>query len=414
MSARPRGPTRSRSLRQLATRALESGKVATRASVDLDTLGSNEMHALIHELEVHKVELEIQNEQLRDAQLAVNESRDRYRRLYDSAPIGFLTLDPDGAIVEANLAAAGLMATPRSRLIGRTFSRFVARCHQDRWHLELRALARRARRIIELELTRPDGSALQAQLVSSGAQGRGAARESIPVALMDVTELRALERALRAAASAASMAEQNERRKLASDLHDDAGQLVSLALIKLRALGDGLAGEKDAQVHELDGILSEVRTRLSSLSFQLNPPMLHDLGLAAAARWLAEDLAQRYGLVVQISAGEELELGEVGRVALFRAMRELLINVTKHAGVGDARVRIWQEGRTARVAVEDAGIGFGPDAELHGFGLLALRERLEQLGGSLELGSVMGAGTRGVASVPFDHGAGGARAGARP
>jgi len=396
LSARTHRATGSRSLRQLAAR-----KIASRGAVDLDALTSNEVRDLVHELEVHKIELEIQNEQLRESQHAADESRERYRRLYDSAPIGFLTLDPDGAIVEANLAASALLKIPRSRLIGRKLSRFVAPWHQDRWHLERRALSDGKRRSIELEFARSDGSALRAQLVSSGVQGRDPRHGIIPLALMDITELRDTERALRSAASAAELAEQQERRKLASDLHDDAGQLLSLASIKLRAFGDGLVGEKDAGIREVEEILAEVRQRISSLSFQLSPPLLHDVGLVAAAQWLAEDLERRYGLVVQVADREELELEEVMCIALFRALRELLINVTKHAGVREARVRIWHEAGMARVAVEDAGMGFSPEASRQGFGLLALRERLGQLGGTLDIGSVMGAGTRVIASVPL-------------
>jgi PAS domain S-box-containing protein len=399
MSARTVRPTGSRTLRQRAAR-----KIARAGTVDLDALSSKEVRDLVHELEVHKIELEIQNEQLRETQHAADESRERYRQLYDSAPIGFLTLDPGGAVVEANLAVSALLKIPRSRLIGRKLSRFVAPWHQDRWHLKRRMLGNGKRRSTELEFVRSDGSALRVQLVSSGVHGRDAQHKTMPLALMDITELRDTERALRSAASAAELAEQQERRKLASDLHDDAGQLLSLASIKLRALGDGLVGESDAGIREVEEILAEVRRRIASLSFQLSPPLLHDVGLVAAAQWLAEDLERRYGLVVQIADQKELELEEVACIALFRALRELLINVKKHAEVGEALVRIWVEGGMARVAVEDAGVGFSPDASRRGFGLLALRERLGQLGGTLDIGSVMGTGTRVIASVPLQSG----------
>ena len=102
-----------------------------------------------------------------------------------------------------------------------------------------------------------------------------------------------------------------------------------------------------------------------------------------------------------VAAREELELDEGTSVTLFRAMREFLINVTKHAGVEAAHVRIAREGDMARVAVEDAGVGFSSESSPQGFGLLALRERLGQLGGSLDIVSVPGGGTKVVASVPL-------------
>jgi PAS domain S-box-containing protein len=396
MSARIPKPSGPRSLRQLATR-----RASSRVSVDLAALSSSEIRDLVHELEVHKIELEIQNQQLREAQHQADESRERYRRLYDSAPIGFVTLDLDGAIVEANLSACGLLKITRSRLIGRKFSRLIASWHQDRWHLERRRVTRGARRSVELEVTRPDGSTLRVRIVGSGSQLRGAQAAMLSLALIDISELRGTERALRVAAAAAALAEQSERRALASDLHDDAGQLLSLASIKLRAVTDGLAGGSASGIEEVTEMLAEVRQRVSSLSFQLSPPLLHDVGLVAAAQWLAEDLERRYGLVVHVNEHEKLELEEVARVSLFRAMRELLINVTKHAEVREARVRIWQEGGMARVGVEDSGVGFSVETSRRGFGLLALRERLEQLGGGLDIESVMGSGTRVVASLPL-------------
>jgi PAS domain S-box-containing protein len=395
VSARARKPPRSRSIRQLAESKLAGG-----AAVDLERLTPDEIRGFVHELEVHRVELEIQNQQLAEAQLAAEESKERYRQLYESAPIGYLTLDPDGAIVTANPCASELLGLPRARLLGRKLSSFVAEGHQDRWHFARRALATSGeRRSLELELLLADGTTLDTQLVGSG---HPEASGTLSLALLDVTELRGAERALRRAASEASLAEQRERRKLASDLHDDAGQLLSLASIKLRALADAVAGERDGPFRALAEILAEARRRIASLSFQLSPPLLHDVGLVAATRWLADDLERRYGLGVEVAESEELALDEATRVTLFRAIRELLINVTRHAGVAGARVRIWSEGVVVRAAVEDSGVGFRPDAKGGGFGLLALRERLEQLGGALVIGSGPGgAGSRVVASVPI-------------
>jgi PAS domain S-box-containing protein len=410
MRGRARKLRRPRSVRQLA-----ESRLAGAAAVDLEKLTPDEIRGFVHELEVHRVELELQNQQLAEAHLAAEESKDRYRDLYESAPIGYLTLDSEGTIVAANLCASELLRLPRAQLLGRKLSRFIAEEHQDRWHFARRALAESGKRqSLELEFSLDDGSTLETQLVGSGHPESGGA---LNLALLDVTELRGVERALRRAASAVSLAEQQERRRLASDLHDDAGQLLSLAALKLRALADAVIGEQDDDFCELAEILAEARRRITSLTFQLSPPLLHDVGLVAATRWLAEDLERRYGLSVSVAESEELALDEAARVTLFRAIRELLINVKRHAGVDKARVRIWREGVMARVAVEDGGVGFGRDASRgsfdrdaggRGFGLLALRERLGQLGGTLAIGSgPSGAGSRVVASVPLTaHGGG--------
>ena len=394
----PKRPSTSsfRPLRQLAEH-----RVATKRAVALDDMTPEEIRALVHELEIHKVELEIQNQQLTESQLTLEQSKERYRRLYESAPIGYLTLNSEAVIVETNLTASVLLRQPRSRLIGRKLSRFVAPAHQDRWHLERRMLAQGTeRRSLELDFVLPDGSALHAQLVGSGALEKGDAAGTLRLGLLDVTELRSLGRALREAAVATSLAEQRERRALASDLHDDAGQLLTLASLKLRALADALGGRSAGEVWELEELLAETRRRVSSLSFELSPPLLHDVGLVAAAEWLAERKQQRYGLRVRVAKAEELVLDEATRVTLFRALRELLVNVAKHAGAGEAHVHIWHDGVLARVSVEDFGVGFDPQARHEGFGLLALRDRVAQMGGSVEIESAVGSGTRVVVSVP--------------
>lgn len=412
MSERSRKSRRTPSIRELAETKLAGG-----AAVDLEQLTPDEIRRFVHELEVHRVELELQNQQLEEAQLGAEESEARYRQLYESAPIGYLTLDPEGAIVAANPSASELLGVPRLRLLGRKLSSFVATGHQDRWHLARRGLAESGeRRIVELELSLDDGCMRATQLVGSG---RPDARGMLHLALLDVTELRSVERSLQRAASAVALAEQQERRKLASDLHDDAGQLLSLASLKLRALADALPGERDGDFRELAEMLADARRRITSLTFQLSPPLLHDVGLVAATRWLAEDLERSFGLAVRVAESEELTLDEATRITLFRAIRELLINVTKHAGVDRARVRIWSDGTMACVAVEDGGSGFGPradpgsfgrvaDSSRGGFGLLALRERLGQLGGALAVESGPGgAGSRVVVSVPLRRREGG-------
>jgi PAS domain S-box-containing protein len=400
-----RKPRSSDSLRRLAER-----RMTGTAPVDLERLTPDEIQALFYELEVHKIELTIQNEQLSEAQRTAEGSAARFRRLYDSAPIGYLTLDTDGVIVEANLSISELLKTSRQHMIGRKLSEFVTAPCQDRWHLARRdMMSGRRRTDLTLELVSAEGGARDIQVVamSTGAERREP-RES-QLALIDVTELRKTERALQAAVVAASLAEERERRKLAADLHDDAGQLVSLASLKLHALRDATEVERGARMVELEDLLGKIRQRIASLSFQLSPPLLHDVGLTAAVQWLAEDLHNNHALNVKIVEEQELDLDENTRVTFYRAIRELLLNVVKHAGVKEARIRIAREAGMARIAVEDSGVGMPPRSKHQGFGLLALRERVEQMGGSLETRSTPGSGTTVVVSLPAANRRGDAR-----
>ena len=394
---------------KLSIRQLAEKQLAERTPVDFESLTQDGMRRVIHELEVHQVELETQNRQLEETQREAELSRSRYRHLYESAPIGYLTLDSDGMIVLGNLCAADLLHLPPSQLLGRALSSFIAATHQDRWHFARRALMESGeRRSLELAFLLDDGSALDVGLTASGQVDSDG---TINLGMLDMTELRSSERALRKAAVAVSLAEQHERRKLATDLHDDAGQLISLASIKLHVLANAVSGDWKSQFADLSELLAHARQRITSLSFQMSPPLLHDVGLLAATRWLAEDLAQNYQLAVTVAESPEIALDEVTRITFFQAIRELLINVKKHAGVDKARVQVWREGVMVRASVEDRGVGFasdvgrssfGPPDGRVGFGLLALRERLGQLGGTLDVGSgIDGSGSRIVVSLPL-------------
>lgn len=392
-------PERSR-LRWNVVRRLARGGLEDDGNSDLENLTHEDIRALVHELEVHRIELKAQNEELVEAQRAAESSLELYRELYESVPVGYLTLDPEGTIQRTNLAAADLLGIARDQLVGRKLSDFVDWAHQDTWYLVRRVLAagEGERRSFGLDLIRGDETRLETQIVTSGCLlGNG----DVDVALVDVTELRRTERSLRSAASEVSIVEQRERRKLASEIHDDAGQLLSLASIKLRQLRELAPPDLDASLQELSRLLAETRRRITSLSFQLSPPLLYDVGLLAALRWLAEDLESSYGLSVEIMEGEEIPIEEISRITLYRAARELLINAAKHSGEKQARLRLWRDDATLHLAVEDDGVGFSPEGGERGFGLIALRDRVQQLGGDCVRGvGPSGKGARVVVSLP--------------
>jgi signal transduction histidine kinase len=220
-------------------------------------------------------------------------------------------------------------------------------------------------------------------------------------------ELREARDSLRASTSEALLSEDRERRKLAVDLHDGLSQLLTLASMKLGLLRKSIEGQVlDREVREVEEIITEARERSESVTFQLCPPVLHDVGLTEAAHWLADDLKRRYGLDVTLEGdGQRWPLDEATRVSLFRSLRELLINVAKHAQTSRAHVRLWKEGGLMMMSVEDQGTGFDHEAVPPGFGLFGIRERLNHLDGSMQIDSVPGAGTRIIVVVPMTAGA---------
>lgn len=377
---------------------------------------------LLHELHVHQIELEMQNEELRRTQLALEESRDRYVDLYEFAPVGYATLTAGGLIEEANLTAATLLAAERTAIRSSRFSAWVVPDDGDTWHRFRGAMMREpggTRRTVELTLRRADGTTFPAQLdcVRLAADSQCS---RIRVAISDISarvqaeaerSARVRQEHRRHLATRDMLAEERERQAIATDLHDGPGQTLHVARIKLDALAKGLPDPSSmtARVQELNDLLADASRQVRSLTSKLSPPGLLDLGLVPALSWLAEEIGRVYGLAVAVEDdGVPKRLTAAQTSILFRAARELLINVAKHAGVASARVRIDADHDRVRLAVTDRGTGMGDrftaDHGGPGFGLPSIHERVSFLGGSMEIKTDRAQGTEVVLDIPLVDG----------
>ena len=172
-----------------------SGQVAV-ATANLKALSPAVVLKLMHELQVHQIELEMQNEELRKSQLELELTRERYFDLYDLAPISYCTTDELGVILEANLATAELLGEPRSELVGQAISRYISKeCQDDFYHCRRLLYASGERQGCELRLAQPDGQAHWVYLTITTAkdtQGDKVQR----VVLTDITEAKFLSRAM--------------------------------------------------------------------------------------------------------------------------------------------------------------------------------------------------------------------------
>jgi signal transduction histidine kinase len=148
--------------------------------------------------------------------------------------------------------------------------------------------------------------------------------------------------------------------------------------------------------------------------FRISPPVLHDLGLVAALQWLTEEMQRDYGLAVSVSEhGQRVPLDETVRSVVFRCVRELLVNVAKHAKVKKAELSVSRADGRLSVSVRDAGVGFDPAqvAQVKGqrFGLISVRERIGFVDGTFAIDAVPGDGTVATLSVPLPDARGGGR-----
>jgi signal transduction histidine kinase len=220
--------------------------------------------------------------------------------------------------------------------------------------------------------------------------------------------LEGFQKQLRSLASEMSLAEERERHRIAVELHDRVGRNLFEAKLKLKALetagAEDLAAGLDHVRRAIDDTIRETR----SLTGELGPPILYDLGFEAAVEWLAEKVETEHGLIIHLTDdGRPKPLSDDLKVVLFRAVGELLHNVVKHAQAGRVEVGLARiEGRI-RVEVADNGRGFDPEGlwgralKAGGMGLLSIRERLAHFGGHCRVVSRPGQGTTVRLSAPL-------------
>ena len=222
------------------------------------------------------------------------------------------------------------------------------------------------------------------------------------------TELAARATQLRALALKLAHAEETERARIAHVLHGDVQQLLAAAQMKLaRAAQDAAAPPEVAQAKDL---ITQTIAVARSLVGDLVPPSPQHGDFADAIQWLIERERERYGLEVTLDAVSEVDLEANVRSLVFRALQELLFNVVKHAGVKQAAVKLESADGVLRLSVEDRGVGIAPhggnsaspahEPEPTGLGLFGIRERIEAIGGSMDIQSVEGGGTRVVLTIP--------------
>jgi CheY-like chemotaxis protein len=215
---------------------------------------------------------------------------------------------------------------------------------------------------------------------------------------------------LRALATEVGLAEQRERRRIAAELHDHLQQMLVFCKLKLgqgKRLVGGIAGCGDL-MKQVDDVLSEALTYSRTLVAELCPPVLREFGLAAALKWLGEHMSQRH-LNVSVDIEENLRpVPEEHAVLVFQSVRELLINVAKHAETTHANVRMRRDEKGIRIEVRDQGAGFDVSvlrprdgAQPTKFGIFSIRERMKAFGGELELMSEPGKGTSALLALPL-------------
>lgn len=224
-----------------------------------------------------------------------------------------------------------------------------------------------------------------------------------------VDNLMANRKRFRSLASQHVLTEERNRRRFAVYLHDNISQSLAVVKMKLESLGESVSHPNIASsLKEINEMVKSTIKGVRSVTVDLSPPVLYELGLEPAIEWAMEQFSRQHGIDCSfIKDGKSKPLAHEVRILLFQSVRELLMNVAKHAKAQKVVIRSLRKGGNIRISVEDNGIGFKPSRDdtaivvTSGFGFFSIRERLRTIGGSMEIKSRPGKGSKVTLIAPL-------------
>jgi PAS domain S-box-containing protein len=391
-------------LRRRAEELLAQESLAPEALSPADTA------RLIHELRVHQIELEMQNDELRQAQARVEESRSKYADLYDFAPVGYLTLDKAGRIVEANLTATTILGVERSRLLGSYFRLFLAEADRRAFQSLLTNFLDLGERRGEFQLQTGPGEG-RTMLVNLSFSPDAAESGNRRLSLTDITEQKEAQEKLRLLAKQLLNFQEQERRRIARDLHDELGQSLMALKMQLNAVKRSFKrGREDwKEFDQAIDFVNAIAAQTREICQALRPSALENLGLNGALRQLCAEFRKHYGLEVTEELADLRHLvSSEAQIAVYRIFQECLTNAARHGQA--SRVLVRTQKRDGAICLTCADDGFGFDlTELRsrgegiaGLGLAAMEERVRLLNGTVKITSAPGQGTRLDITLPLE------------
>jgi PAS domain S-box-containing protein len=352
----------------------------------------------------------------RRAEEELRETREFLSRLLDHSPAHIHVTDRERLCL-VNLACEEPVGLRREQIIGRRF--------EDVYPPEQAARFREQnRRVFEAEAPLEYEEDLDARdgrrhFYTVKFPLRDAAHRVVAVGgiSIDITDRKRAERALRGYADRLKVlsrrvveVQEEERRHLARELHDEIGQSLTAIAVNLQTIRRSCGPEGRPRLDECLGVVQRSIEQVRSLALDLRPSMLDDLGLVAALRWYLDGQARRVGYEARFVARPgEIRLGPASATIAFRVAQEALTNVARHARARRVLVKLWAGGGRLRLIVRDDGVGFDPEAVLRrvseggGLGLLGMRERAALLGGRVDFRSAGGRGTEVRLTLPTDR-----------
>lgn len=423
--------------------------------------GASGAQRLVHELQVHQVELEMQNAELQRARTENEEALEKYTELYDFAPLGYFSIDQKGLIREVNLMGAAMFGAVRSQLLHRRLQDFVAPTSRSIVSAFLKVVfTKTGKQACEALLTNTSNETFWADLQAVSSAWPDGKGSFCRLAVSDIAALKRGEEAQRSVQSLAAanreanreiarrreaeaslkeseqnqhkllveaqelhaqlrylthqiiQAQEEERKQISRELHDDIAQILAGVKVQLTTLSVTASIQPQdlrrriRKTKELVGKSIEV---VHEFARKLRPALLDDLGLIPALRSFIKELPKT-GLRLHLDAAEEVEtLDSACRTVIYRVAQEAITNVVRHAHAQNVTLRIMKTAGVVRLVVHDDGRSFPAKRLLAAkqggrLGLLGMRERIEMVGGHFDIESLPAKGTTITAEIPWVSG----------
>lgn len=335
------------------------------------------------------------------------QAQERFAKAFHSSPDAiFIARKSDGHIVEWNERAENLLGYSRRDAVRRTvFSLNIYRNPAD--HLKVLADTAGGLAVHDLEMCFLAKTGEKRQTLVSADTDEIAGETCVIVVVRDITDRRRLEEETREVSGKLINAQEDERKRIARELHDDLNQRLALLSIDLDLLGQQsrmLVGPTPERLKSINVQLSELMSEVHRLSYQMHPAKLEQLGLLVAARTFCREIGSQWSIGIHFDHQDvPRDLDSSVALCLYRVLQEALQNSVRHSGSREIRVRLMRENERLRLVIADNGKGFDVESSVQtaGLGLISMRERVRQVYGTIKLLSKPGAGTQIEVSVPL-------------
>ena len=341
------------------------------------------------------------------ARKALRQSEERYRELFENSRDAIYLHDMSGRYLSVNSAAEELSGYSRDEILGKNFTDFVsAEFIPEIRENFVKKLGTEGATMYEVEIIRKGGKRVPVEVSS-----RMLYKEDLPVAVQgtirDISERKNSQAILREYSRRLVEAQEMERKKIARELHDEIGQILTAVRISLQSMQRTCQSVDSPRIDDNIMVIDEALERVRELSLELRPALLDDLGLAAALRWYLKRYCERTAIQGEVDSNfdDDMRLPRKLETACFRISQEALTNVARHAEASQVRISLDRTEHEFRLTISDDGKGFDAAAVLasasaESFGLHGIEERAFGVGGRIEIQSRPGHGTQLTAHFP--------------